>query len=404
MEKIVVTGYGVIAPNTRNIDEFLTNLINGINCLELDVELAPNKKSTIIGRIDEELLDDSGEKNFQRLPKAVRMGIKAGKEALNQSNLHNLSGKKVGIFIGTSLGSMGEEVFQQSVLQVHESNHRKVPVIFSHYANHHSVTAAIAYYLGIKGITKTITTGCTSSLEAVEEAMMYLHAGKLDVAIVGGTDSVIDKLATYGFAKTKSISLNQSLQEGASPFSLSSTGMAISEASGVLVLEKEGHAIKRDARILGEIENICSNNDGVEIFSVDKTGKMMIEALDEVTSGRYPDYINSQGLGIKINDHIEMKCSKELFNHEVPYTSIKSMYGNPYGASGALQVISGLLSIQYGFIPPTIRTDRRGFEEMNIITDTVFTQINEVAITNHGYGGNNACVYIKKYEQSGEQH
>jgi 3-oxoacyl-[acyl-carrier-protein] synthase II len=91
-------------------------------------------------------------------------------------------------------------------------------------------------------------------------------------------------------------------------------------------------------------------------------------------------------------------AEKELFNHNVPYTSIKSMIGNPYGAVGILQVISFLLSINDGFIPPTIRTNKEGFEEMNIVTETMFQNVNEVVITNHGYGGNNACAYIKSYK------
>jgi 3-oxoacyl-[acyl-carrier-protein] synthase II len=73
------------------------------------------------------------------------------------------------------------------------------------------------------------------------------------------------------------------------------------------------------------------------------------------------------------------------------------MIGNPYGAIGILQVISSLLSINYGFIPPTIRTSKEGFEEMNIVQETRFQEVNEVAITNHGHGGNNACAYINRY-------
>ena len=74
------------------------------------------------------------------------------------------------------------------------------------------------------------------------------------------------------------------------------------------------------------------------------------------------------------------------------------MYGNPLGASGILQVVSSLLSLEYNFIPPTIRTTKKGYEDMNIITETMYKKINEVAITNHGHGGNNACAYIRKYK------
>jgi 3-oxoacyl-(acyl-carrier-protein) synthase len=395
--KIVVTGYGVKAPKTNNIEQFLSNLRNGVCCLESINHLSPNGEETIIGRINGSLQEFETEKRFKRYPRVTLLGMSAGKEALDKADLSNFSDKKVGVFIGTSLGAMGEMAFQESIVQIHQDKYREIPINFSHIVNYHSITSAIAHFLGAKGITKTITTGCTSSLEAIQDAMVYLKSGRIDMAIVGGTDSLVDKMATYGFAKTKAIALNQTLTVGAIPFSQHSSGFAISEGSGVVILEREESALKRKVPILGEIENIVSNNDGVSIYSLDSKGEQMLNALNEVIRGRKPDYINSQALGIKTNDRIEERCSKELFNHEVPYSSIKSMIGNPYGAIGILQVITSLLSINHGFIPPTIRTSKEGFEEMNIVQETRFQTVNEVAVTNHGHGGNNACAYIKRY-------
>jgi len=398
MEKIVVTGYGVRGPKSNNIEQFLYNLANGVNCLEVVSNLSPKGEESLVGKIHEGLDEFESDKRFKRFPRVTLMGMAAGKEAIDQAKLINLQDKKVGVFFGTSLGAIGEKIYQESIINVHQSNYREIPVTFSHFVNYHSITSAIAHYLGAKGLTKTITTGCTSSLEAIQDAIAYLKCGIIDIAIVGGTDSLVDKMATYGFAKTKSIALNQSLQEGAVPFSESSKGFAISEASGVVVLEREGHALERSISILGEIENVISNNDGVYLYSLDQTGDQMVSALKEVIKERKPDYINSQAVGIQVNDKIEKRCSEELFNHTVPYTSIKSMIGNPYGATGILQVISSLLSINHGFIPPTIRTNKKGFEEMNIVTTTLFQEINEVAVTTHGHGGNNACTYIKRYQ------
>jgi 3-oxoacyl-(acyl-carrier-protein) synthase len=403
MEKIVVTGYGVKAPKSNNIEQFLYNLTNGVTCLEVVSNLSPKGEESLVGRINEGLHEFESDKRFKRFPRVTLMGMAAGQEAVDRAKLNNLQDKKVGVFFGTSLGATGEKIYQESIINVHHSNYREIPVTFSHFVNYHSITSAIAHHLGANGLTKTITTGCTSSLEAIQDAIAYLNCGIIDVAIVGGTDSLIDKMATYGFAKTKSIALNQSLQDGAVPFSENSKGFAISEASGVLILEREEHALQRSISILGEIDNVISNNDGVYLYSLDETGDQMVSALKDVTYGRKPDYINSQAVGIQVNDKIEKRCSKELFNHAVPYTSIKSMIGNPYGATGILQVISSLLSINHGFIPPTIRTNKKGFEEMKIVTTTLFQEINEVAVTTHGHGGNNACAYIKRFQQSGEK-
>ncbi|WP_010529161.1 beta-ketoacyl synthase N-terminal-like domain-containing protein [Lentibacillus jeotgali] len=393
---IVCTGYGLLAPKTTNVEQYLSNLKDGMCSLDVVDQEGPKGESNIIGSVNEGLEELEADKKMRRLPKVAKMGISAAKEALQSADL-DMEGKKVGVFFGLSLGSTGEKILRDGIQFVNDEDYRKIPITFAHYANYHSITSSITHAIGLKGITKTISTGCTASLEAIEEAMLYLNSGKIDVAVVGGTDSPISKITTYSFAKTRVLPLDQSLEEGAIPFQEGSKGFAMAEAAGAIILEREDDAVNRSADIKGEIVDVVSNNDGIYIYSLDETGEQMINALKEVTEGRQPNYINSQALGIQVNDRIEEKCSELLFNHETPYTSIKSMYGNPFGAIGILQVISSLLSVQHGFIPPTIRTTTEGYETMNIVTESRFENVEEVAITNHGYGGNNACAYVKKH-------
>jgi 3-oxoacyl-[acyl-carrier-protein] synthase II len=399
MSKIVVTGYGIKAPKSTNIKEFLYNLKEGVYCLEAVTNLTPKGETTIVGLIKDKLVEIPPDRKYERFSRTTLLGMAAGKEALTYSKLGDLGNKKVGMFFGTSVGNIGEPTFQESIMNVKLDKYKEIPITFGHSANYHSITSAIAHFLGTNGITKTITTGCTSSLEAMQDALVYIKSGLIDVAIVGGSDSPIDKVAAYGFAKTRVLPLNQGIDEGAVAFQSSSKGFAMSEGAGVIILEREDEALIRGAKILGEIEDVVSNNDGLYIYSVDQTGDQMLKALKEVVNNRKPDYINSQALGIQLNDLIEKRCSKELFDHTVPYTSIKSMIGNPFGAVGIIQVISSLLSINYGFIPPTIKTKKEGFKEMNIVTNTLTQLVNEVAITNHGYGANNACAYVRKYKR-----
>ncbi|MDL4841773.1 beta-ketoacyl-[acyl-carrier-protein] synthase family protein [Aquibacillus rhizosphaerae] len=395
--KIVCTGYGVIAPNTTNIEQYVSNLEKGVCSLEIVECAGPNNETNIVGFVKEGLEQYELDRKINRLPRVTKLGIVAAKEAMNSANI-DIEDKRIGVFFGISLGASGEELYQNTIKEANDGNYKKIPITFTHYANMHSITASIAHFIDVKGVVKTITTGCTASMEAIEDALLYLKSGKIDVAIVGGTDSPISIATTYAFTKTKVLPLNQELNLGAVPFCERSLGFAMSEAAGVIVLEREEDAIKRKAHIKGEVVDVISNNDGNYIFSLDIEGEQMLKALKEITTNRNPDYINSQALGIQVNDKIEEKCSKQLFEHRIPYTSIKSMYGNPFGSIGILQVISSLLSIQYGFIPPTIRTNKQGYENMNIIRETTYQEVKEVAITNHGYGGNNACAYIKKYD------
>ncbi|RCW74971.1 beta-ketoacyl synthase N-terminal-like domain-containing protein [Saliterribacillus persicus] len=394
--KIVCTGYGVIAPKTTNVKQYVSNLKEGICALEVVESAGPHDESNIVGYVKEGLEALEKDRKINRLPRVTKLGIVAAKEAIESAKI-DINDKKVGVFFGISLGASGEKLYQNTIKDANEDNYHKMPVTFTHYANMHSVTAAIAHFIGVKGIVKTISTGCTASMEAIEEAMLFLESGKIDIAIVGGTDSPISQATTYAFSKTRVLPLNQALHAGAVPFHEDSKGFAMSEAAGVIILEREEDALHRKASIKGEVVEVVSNNDGNYIFSLDVDGDQMLNALKTIIVNRNPDYISSQALGIQINDRIEEKCSNLLFEHKVPYTSIKSMYGNPFGAIGILQVIASFVSMEYNFIPPTIRTDKKGYEKMNIIMETTYQEINEIAITNHGYGGNNACAYLKKY-------
>lgn len=394
MNHIVATGMGVISPKVKNIGDFLKVLKTGENTLQENNTLMPNPNSTtILGIIENELKEFENNPAFKRYSKAMLLGIKAAQEAVETSNI-DLSSKRVGLFVGTAIGSLSEEGFQKSIIAM-EEDPKKMLSHFIHFSNHHSITSTIGENLGIKGIEKTISTGCTSSLEAIEIALMYLNSGKIDVAIVGGVDSAISTTTNQAFIKNRSITVNQTKEEGAIPFNKSSRGFAVSEAAAFLVLEREEDALERNAEIFGEIEQVISNNDGIGAFSTDTKGEQLKKIVLECANARKPDYVNSQALGIQINDQIEKRCSQEIFNHEVPYTSIKSMIGNPFGSTGAIQVISALLSIKYGFIPPT-NTKKQGYEEMLINTKVQYKEINEVLVTNHGLGGNNAVAYLKK--------
>lgn len=393
---IVCTGYGIIAPNAVDIDHFLFNIKNGVNGLEAVENSGPHHESNIFGFVKEGIEKFEADRMLKRLPKITKLGMAAAEEAVQSARL-DLKNRKVGLFWGSSLGSCAEKDFLDAVIYANQDNYKKISYAFTHLANYHSTTASIAHYIGTNGITKTLSTGCTSGLEAIQDAIVYLKSGVIDIAVVGGSDSPISKATTYAFAKTKGLPLNQDLTMGAVPFQEDSKGFAISEAAGAIILERKEEAVNRKAKIRGEIVDVVSNNDSAYIFAPEETGNQMVNALKEITHGRKPDYVNSQALGLQMNDQIEKRCSEEVFSHQVPYTSIKSMIGHPFAASGIVQVIASLLSLEENFIPPTIHTTKKGYENMNIVTATKYQEINEVVITSHGLGGNNACAYIKKH-------
>ncbi|ASA25386.1 beta-ketoacyl-[acyl-carrier-protein] synthase family protein [Paenibacillus donghaensis] len=273
---------------------------------------------------------------------------------------------------------------------------REMPVYCCGLVHYHSLASSISSFFQLKGISKTLTTGCTAGIEAMEDAMMYLRAGRIHQAIVGSSDSSNNKVTIFGFGKIRGLPFNQSVEQAGSPFSKRSKGFILSEGAATLILETEEHARSRGAVIYGVVDEVCSNNDAESINGQDKHGENMKLAAEAVLQGRTPDYYNSQALGYASNDEIEAKLSADFFADKVPVTSIKGLIGHPFSTSGLAQIIATLLGFQHEFIPKTIRTDQYGYEQVPLILDTIHKATNEVLVTSHGYGGNNACVYLTR--------
>jgi 3-oxoacyl-(acyl-carrier-protein) synthase len=393
MDRIVITGYGVKVPGGKNVSEFKQTLETGFCALETVNDLTPKGQPLTIGAIHDEI-EELSDKQYRYLPRISKLAIGSAIEAVKMSKIKEFDSNRTGVFYGTGLG--GTLGYEETISDNGRKSFSELPIYICGLVNYHSLASSISSYFNLHGITKTLSTGCTSSMESLQDAIMYIKSNQIDVAIVGGSDSANCKTTVYGFGKFKTIPINKSIEESGIAFSKHSKGFVLAEGAGTLIVERESHALKRGATIYGVIDEIFSNNDSATINGADPEGKLMMECLSQVLKGRIPDYVNSQALGLQANDIVERNISKQLFSHNVPYTSIKSMIGHALGASGIIQVISSLISFTDNFISGTIRTDKAGFEEVNLIQNTYYQNVNEIAITTHGYGGNNACTYLLK--------
>jgi 3-oxoacyl-(acyl-carrier-protein) synthase len=148
---------------------------------------------------------------------------------------------------------------------------------------------------------------------------------------------------------------------------------------------------------LGASQRESSNNEAQPMLKSDTTGTLMTAALKSAIGDTIPTYVNSQALGLVQNDMIEYISHTNLFGSSVPITSIKGMTGHMFGSMGAIQVVSSLLSMEYGFIPPTMKTTGDGFNDLPIVFETKYQKVESVAITNHGVSGNNTCLLMTKH-------
>lgn len=389
MEDIVITGYGIKAPGVYDKKSFLNVLKQGI-CTQSILANGIQPKSTIVAGLIDEPFMEIGRKSFKRYPRSVRMAIAASLDALEMAKLAHFDSHRVAVIMGTSAGAILE--LEQYSGDFFDS--KTTPIQGVALADAHTLSQAVAETIGSCGPAFTITTGCTASLDAVSIGKLLLESGSADACIVGGADAPLGQWTINGFKKLRVLSTESSIDQAGVPFSKKHQGFVLSEGAGVIVLERKETATARNQSIYGKIERIISRNEGKKLLSSDRTGIHMLEVFQEALGNTMPGYVNSQALGIETNDEIERFILKETFGERVPITSIKGMIGHTFGAMGAMQIISSLLSMEYGFIPPTIKTDGNGFEDIPIVFETMQQAVDSVCITAHGSSGNNACLLL----------
>ncbi|WP_052353857.1 beta-ketoacyl synthase N-terminal-like domain-containing protein [Neobacillus jeddahensis] len=390
-DTVVITGYGIKAPGINNINQFKDVIETGTCTQEILHGRGHNGSNIVCGVVHEELDSISGQ-NYKRYPRSSKLGIAAAEEAFTMAKLTNTESARIAVIMGTSGGG----ILEVEQYANHDNNLKKIPLHYVSLGDSHTLSAAIIKHLDINGQAYTITTGCTASLDAILMGKMFLEAGYADICIVGGSDALLGDWITYGFLKTANIAENIEIAETGVPFSKSHKGFVKAEGSAVVIMERKKDVEGRGAKIWGHVKGASSNNEGLSLLRSDETGRSMIAALKGAVGDVIPTYVNSQALGLIQNDTVEYITHQHLFGSAVPITSIKGMIGHTFGSMGAIQVVSSLLSIEHGFIPPTIKTNGDGFEDLPIVFETKYQNVESVAITNHGMSGNNTCLLITK--------
>lgn len=386
----MITGYGMKIPGANDKESFHRVLEEGISTLSVLEGVGQGQSNIVAGVIEGDFLQ-LGERNYKRYPRSTRLAIAAASDAVKMANL-SYDPYRIAVIIGTSAGAILEiEQYSSVALDL-----KKYPLQGVSLVDSHTLSASVAENIGTRGPTFTITTGCTASIDAILMAKLLLQSGQVDACVVGGADAPLGQWSINGFTKMRSIASNVSIDQTGVPFSQDHHGFAISEGAGVLILEREEHAVRHGKTIYGHISNVLSRNEGRPILQSDETGQEMLQAYKDTLGETIPCYVNSQALGLKVNDRIEAYIHRESFKPTVPITSIKGMIGHSFAAMGTIQVISALISMEYGFIPPTIKTAGKGFEDLPIVYETSYQPVNIVSITTHGNSGNNACLVLTK--------
>ena len=401
-KKAVITGIGVVSPLGIGHQDFWNNLVSGnsaiapMECLDLSKYECKNG-AEVKGLNPEEFL---GRKGLRYLNNGTKFLGSSAKMAVDDANLEideELS-NHTGILIGSSLGN-----FSQTTDYFHDiirEGPSEVSPMKSYDVALNSSVNYVSVFFKMKSFARTISSGFTSGTDAIGNAVKLIQNGKAKVIIAGGVEQISLDLYMI-FYMQKMLAGN----EISMPFDKSRDGFIMSEGSYVFVMEDAEHALSRGARIYGEISgygSLFSGNRNSDIENrIEKAGNTMKSCIEDagITTDDI-DLINANGNSGKLSDLIEARAIKELFGkkgEEIPVHTIKSTLGESYGASGAAQTASALLSISNDLVPPTINCDKKDPEcNLNIVNEKLEKEVNTVLINSFDLSGNNSCLVVKK--------
>lgn len=412
--RVVVTGLSAITPIGNSKDEFWNNLIAGKSGIGLISQFdTTGFNCRIAGEVkDFDFAKYGDRKEGKRMDRVTQFAVACGKMAVEDAKL-DISKEdvtRIGVCVGTGIG--GIHTFLDAATKYTTKGPSKISPFFIPMEIPNMPAAQIAINLGVKGPNTAIVTACATGSDCIGEGLRTIQYGDADIMLAGGTEAAISPIAVAGFDNMKALSRNNENPEKAScPFDKKRSGFVMGEGAGVLVLEELEHAKARGAHIYAELVGYGHNSDAYHITAPDPSGEMPAQVMEMAIrdAGLTPDdvdYVNAHGTSTHRNDLNETICCKKIFGDrakQVPISSIKSMTGHMLGAAGGVEAVASILTIETGIIPPTINYEDVDEEEgmdLDYVPNVARKQDVDVVLSNNfGFGGHNACLCFKKYQE-----
>ncbi len=410
-KRVVVTGTGVISSlglNSRTFWENIKSGKNGISRLQtFPTDHIPTKVASEIRDFNPE--DFIDKKDARRMDRFAQFALAAAYEAYADSGLdkHPFDKTRMGVHVASGVGGVHTIESQHDIFK--DSGSRRISPFTVTMMIPNIAAGKIAIDLGAKGPAECVVTACASSAYSVGNALRLIQRGDADVVVAGGSEAAISEFAFSGFAANRSISFEENPDKACLPFDINRSGFVMGEGGAILILEELEHAKRRGARIIAEITGYAATCDAYHFTAPEPEGdgayRCMENAIADagITIGDV-QHINSHGTGTILNDKTEALAIKRLFgDHEkdIYVNATKSMTGHSLGAVGALEAIITAKSIKDNYIPPTINVEEQDPEcgLGRLVTGRgISCEIGHAISNSFGFGGHNAVLVLKKYE------
>lgn len=411
--RVAITGFGCVTPIGIGREAYWKGLAegrSGVRRIEsFDVSDSSVKIAAEIPEFDWKA--ELNSKDRQHVPRTVPLALAAAREAVDDSGIdtNQLSldeKRQFGVVLGT--GGGGLAFTEKQFGYWFSGNAGKGSIYTIPSSTHGGLSSELSMVFGLHGLSHIISTGCTSSTDALFYAAQHIALGRQDVMLAGGVDSPIARGILKGFEVMTvcTSEWNDEPERASRPFSKDRSGIVIGEGSWVYVLEALEAANERGAKVYAEIAGYGVTCDAYHRVRLEENGvepaRAMTLALED--AGSYPeeiDYLNLHGTSTQLNDRIETQAVKQAFGrhaYRIPMSATKSQIGHPQGATGAAGIGAALLALDKGIIAPTINLDIPDPDcDLDYVPNTArATEINTALCNCIGFGSKNSALILKR--------
>jgi 3-oxoacyl-[acyl-carrier-protein] synthase II len=372
---VAITGIGVVSPYGVGRECFWRHVSRGCSATReiTDFDASPFP-CMVAAPVPAVSIDDAvvgleragdgppaGKPDPRRYSKASLIAVIAAREAWSDAGLR-LNEPGAGVLVGSGAG--GIDVAERQYAEFFTDGWKRVTPYAIPVSIVGMISSEISIALELHGISHVISTGCTSSTDAIAYASSLIRSGEADVILSGGADACVTPGMIFGFSKMRVVATryNDAPATASRPFDRGRDGFVLGEGAWMIVLEREDRARARGARVYATIDGYGSTCDAYHRVQMHPDGEQIVRAMRLAVerSGRALEeigYVNYHGTSTVLNDAVESKCVRQLLGgaaDEVPGSSTKSMIGHPQGASGASGIVTAALALANGYLPPTI--------------------------------------------------
>jgi len=410
--RVVITGLGAITPVGQSVGEFWDNAVNGRSGVDY-MTLADTSQfgCKVAGEVKNwEPKQFIEHKAARRMARFSQFMVAAAGQAFEDAKVdfEQEDMDRFAVLIGN--GGGGYPDIQEGASILFNRGGMKLDPLYLARSLGNMAGAQVALQFGLRGYNGTIVTACAAGTQGIGEASMLIRSGRAEICLTGGCEAGISELGLAGFSVMRALtSQNDDPKAASRPFDLTRDGFVPCEGAGALVIESEEHALARGARIYAEIAGFGCTNDAFHVAAPPEdgegAGRAMAEAMRDagVTPGEI-DYVNAHATSTPLGDTAETNALKKALGEDayrVAVSATKSLIGHGLGASGGMETIATVKTIETGVIHPTINLHTPDPTcDLDYVPNVAREANVKVALKNSfGFGGQNSCLVIVKYEK-----